>query len=55
MGVDPNTALLVLGDFNGRLVELEPTIRSDANGQMINSWTDKGNLYHLNAMDWIHA
>ena len=37
MGVDPNTALLVLGDMNGRLVELEPTIRSDANGKMINS------------------
>ena len=51
MGVDPCTALLVLGDINGRLVELEPTIRSDANGEMIKSWTDKGDLYHLNAMD----
>ena len=51
MGVDPNTALLVLGDMNGRLVELEPTIKSDANGEMIKSWTDKGDLYHLNAMD----
>ena len=51
MGVDPCTALLVLGDMNGRLVELEPTIRSDANGEMIKSWTDNGDLYHLNAMD----
>merc|ERR1711895_68382 len=51
MRVDPNTALLVLGDMNGRLVELEPTIRSDANGEMVKSWTDKGDLYLLNAQD----
>ena len=51
MKVDPDTALLVLGDMNGRLTELEPTIRSDANGRMINSWIDKGDLYHLNALD----
>merc|ERR1712121_194733 len=36
--------------MNGRLVELETTIRSDANGETIKSWTDKGDLYHLNAM-----
>ena len=51
MKVDPNTALLVLGDMNGRLIELEPGIKTDANGRMINSWIDKEDLYHLNALD----
>ena len=52
MGVDPGTALMVLGDINGRLKLLEPTIRaSDANGRMIESWTDNKDLIHLNAMD----
>ena len=35
MEVDPDTALVVLGDFNGRLSKLEPTIKTDANGRMI--------------------
>ena len=52
MGVDPGTALMVLGDINGRLKVLEPTIRSsDANGRMVESWTDNKDLIHLNAMD----
>ena len=51
MEVDPSTALLVLGDFNGRLTKLEPSIRSDANGRMIESWIEKFNMLHLNAMD----
>ena len=52
MGVDPGTALMVLGDINGRLKILEPTIRaSDANGRMVESWTDNRDLIHLNAMD----
>ena len=52
MGVDPGTALMVLGDINGRLKLLEPTIRaSDANGKMVESWTDDKDLIHLNAMD----
>ena len=51
MGVDPGTALLVLGDMNGRLVELEPGIKSDANGEMIRSWVENKDLIHLNAMD----
>merc|ERR1711888_331318 len=51
MKVDPNTALLVLGDMNGRLVELEPGIRTDANGKMINSWIDKEDMHHLNALE----
>merc|ERR1711895_310877 len=51
MKVDPNTALLVLGDMNGRLIELEPGIKTDANGKMINSWIDKEDMYHLNNLD----
>merc|ERR1711888_56695 len=35
MEVDPDTSLICLGDMNGRLVELEPGIKSDANGEMI--------------------
>ena len=51
MEVDPSTALLVLGDFNGRLSRLEPAIRTDANGSMIETWVDKFDLFHLNTMD----
>ena len=51
MEVDPSTALMVLGDFNGRLSKLEPSIRSDANGKMIEAWVDKLDLFHLNTMD----
>merc|ERR1711888_81268 len=52
MGVDPDTALMVLGDINGRLKLLEPHIRaSDANGRMVESWTENKDLIHLNAMD----
>ena len=51
MKVDPNTALLVLGDMNGRLIELEPGIKTDANGKMINSWIDKEDMHHLNALE----
>merc|ERR1711888_328387 len=52
MGVDPDTALMVLGDINGRLKSLEPHIRaSDANGRMVESWTEKRDLIHLNAME----
>ena len=52
MGVDPDTALVVLGDINGRLKALEPAIRaSDANGKMVESWTDNKDLINLNAMD----
>ena len=51
MEVDPSTALLVLGDFNGRLTRLEPSIKSDANGIMLDTWVDKYDLFHLNTMD----
>ena len=49
--VDPDTSLMVLGDMNGRLVELEPNIKSDVNGEMVKSWVENKNLIHLNAMD----
>merc|ERR1712239_4634 len=49
--VDLDTALLVLGDFNGRLSKLETSIRTDVNGKMIESWVEGFNLIHLNAMD----
>merc|ERR1712121_294293 len=48
---DPNTALMVLGDINGRLTELEPDIKTDVNGKMVKSWIDKEDLHHLNALD----
>merc|ERR1712121_507951 len=38
--VDPDTFLMVLGDMNERLVELEPNIKSDANGEMVKSWVE---------------
>ena len=51
MEVDPDTSLLVLGDFNGRLAKLEPAIRTDANGRMLESWVEKYNMHHLNTLD----
>ena len=51
MEVDPDTLLMVLGDMNGRLVELEPNIKSDANGEMVKSWVEKKNMIHLNTLD----
>ena len=49
--VEIDTSLIVLGDFNGRLSKLEPTIKSDANGNMIDKWTQKYDIYHLNTLD----
>ena len=51
MEVDPDTALLVLGDFNGRLAKLEPTVKTDANGRMMESWVERYNMHHLNTLD----
>ena len=51
MEVDPDISLILLGDMNGRLVELEPGIRSDANGIMIKTWTNSKDLIHLNTKD----
>ena len=51
MEVDLGTALLVLGDFNGRLTKIEPNIKTDANGHMLETWVDKSDLFHLNTMN----
>ena len=39
--VEANTNLICLGDFNGRLHALEPKIKSDQNGLMIEGWTNE--------------
>ena len=46
--VEPDVSLICLGDFNGRLKKLEPRIDTDINGKMIENWTIKYNLNHLN-------
>ena len=47
--VEPEVSLICLGDFNGRLQSIEPDIRqNDSNGNMIENWTSKYNLNHLN-------
>ena len=49
MIVEPGVNLLVLGDFNGRLTSLEPNIRrNDINGNMIEEWSHKYALTHMN-------
>ena len=37
--VEPDTSLVCLGDFNGRLTKLEPHIITDTNGKMLEKWT----------------
>ena len=46
--MDPDVSLIFLGDLNGRLSKLEPNIRTDTNGNMIEEWIIKHNLNHLN-------
>ena len=46
--VEPNMNLICLDDFNGRIHALEPRIRSDPNGQMIENWINEQGLHHLN-------
>ena len=48
MEVDPDVALVCLGDLNARLKTLEPHIDTDSNGKMVEEWTEKFNLHHLN-------
>ena len=48
MEVDPDVALVCLGDMNGRLKSLEPHVDTDSNGKMVEEWTEKFNLHHLN-------
>ena len=49
--VEPDTTLVCLGDFNGRLTRLEPNIVTDANGKMLENWVDEYDLHHLNTTD----
>ena len=51
MEVEADTSLIVLGDFNGRLTKLEPSIITDANGKMLEKWVEKFNIHHLNTLD----
>ena len=46
--VEPDTTLICLGDFNGRLTKLNPSIMTDVNGKMIEDWTVNFDLHHLN-------
>ena len=46
--VEPDTSLICLGDFNGRIKTLEPNIETDENGSMLEKWVPKFNLNHLN-------
>ena len=51
MEVEPEVALISLGDMNGRLTRLEPNISTDANGKMLEDWTTKLDMHHLNLTD----
>ena len=51
MEVEPDVALVCLGDINGRLTRLEPNIATDTNGKMLEDWTSKFDLHHLNLTD----
>ena len=46
--VDPDVSLICLGDLNGRLKKLETNIETDVNAKMIEDWSIKYNLNHLN-------
>ena len=46
--VEPDVALVCLGDMNGRLNSIEPQIDTDNNVKMVEEWTEKFNLHHLN-------
>ena len=48
MDVEPGIALMCLGDMNGRLTKLEPNIKTDFSGNMLEEWTINFNLHHLN-------
>ena len=51
MEVEPDVALVCLGDINGRLTRLEPNIATDVNGKMLEEWTSNFSLHHLNLTD----
>ena len=41
MVIEDGVNLIILGDMNARLTVLEPSIETDANGQMIEDWVGK--------------
>ena len=49
--VENDKHLICLGDLNGRLRTLEPRVRTDKNGEMIEEWINNHGLYHLNQTD----
>merc|ERR1711874_878430 len=48
MEVDADTELVCLGDMNGRLSRLEPDIKSDVNGKMVENWVRSKDMNLLN-------
>merc|ERR1711874_87687 len=48
MEVEADTELVCLGDMNGRLRRLEPNIKNDENGKMIESWMTNKDMHLLN-------
>ena len=48
MIIEDEVNLIILGDMNARLTILEPSIETDANGQMIEEWVGNMDLIHLN-------
>jgi len=46
--VEPGTKVICLGDINGRLTKIEPNIKTDINGKMVEDWTLNFDLHHLN-------
>ena len=51
MEVEPEVALVCLGDMNGRLTRLEPNIVTDVNGRMLEDWVTRLDMHHLNLTD----
>merc|ERR1711874_17947 len=48
MEVEQDTELICLGDMKGRLTKLEPDIKTDANGKMVESWMVQKDMHLLN-------
>ena len=49
--VEPGTKVICLGDINGRLTKIEPNIKTDINGKMLEDWSHNFDLHHLNIND----
>ena len=48
MEVGPEVLIICLSDMNGGIKSLEPHIETDSNGKMVEEWTEKYGLHHLN-------